>query len=179
MKTKTTKTKTKEVLFKEKALLEKQLQAIKAVEEKEAERKFDDLLEAIKPEFDLYKSLVCFKKKSKITIELSYDIDLCLCDHNLHHPKREDLGDIEGDCAVRVKEPKGYNITPFIHEDSFCNTGMEDYWSLIGVDPDLKTHCNKFLNARAKLINKIVKTAKKLGLDETESIEKVQDSIYK
>lgn len=177
MKTKIKAKENKKTLVEEKALLEKKLKEINAFEEQEMENKFEDLIRIVKPELDAYKKLITFAKKGKVTVELSYDIELSLCDHNLSQSGRGNLGDIEADCCVHVKQPKGYNIVPFIHEDNFCNMGMDDYDSVATVDPDLKKHCNDFLRAKEKLIDKTIKTAKKLDLDENESLERVQEFV--
>lgn len=167
--------KTKELLLKEKARLEKQLQEIKDIESREKDSKADTLLDALAPEIKALKDLICFKKKGKITVEVSYDMDVVLCDTTLHD--NTELGGIEADCCVSIKQPKGYNIVPFNHDDSFCNMGMDNYKEMVLVHPDLKKHLEAFVKARKNLITKTNKTAKKLGLDVEDAFRIVEQNL--
>lgn len=171
-------TKTKAMLVKEKQLLEKQLKQIQDLEKKDAESKFQELLDKVKPELDTYRKLSSFVKKGKVKVEISYDIDFSICGHDLDFPPLTSMGEIDAVCYATVKEPKGHNITPFVFEDNFTNLGYDGYDELVAVDPDLKNHCRKLVKAREKLIAKIAKTAQRLGMDEGETLYRVQESMY-
>jgi hypothetical protein len=168
---------------KKKAELQKQLIDLSEIEQKENKNKIAVLLKTLKADIEDYQSLCSFKTDGKIKVELHYKIEYSFDPHDLGEPnpnrvadsKTADLGEFEGDCYVTTKEPKNYNISRFIAEDSFGNMSVDDYESITSIHPDVKKHCDKFLKAKRNLSQKIVKTAEKLDLD----IDDAFDAVYR
>jgi hypothetical protein len=169
---------------KKKAELQKQLNDLHEIEQKENKNKFAVLVKTLKSDIENYQSLCSFKKHGKIKVELSYNIECFFDSHDLGDPNPDwkgtdpdsaDLGEFEGNCYVIVKEPKNHNVAMFIAEDSFGNMSVDDYKGITSIHPDVKKHCDKFLKAKRNLSQKIVKTAEKLDLD----IDDAFDAVYR
>jgi|694.fasta_scaffold129310_6 hypothetical protein len=171
-------------LSKKKADLEKQLNEIHNVERKTTEKNLMELIKAVKPEIDAYKSLGVFQKRGKITVELTYDIDLNMDMYDLgYNPDSDanpllDLGEFEGGCSIdKVKEPKNHKIAQFISEDKFANMGVDQYEDIVAVHPEVKKHCDNFLKAKRTLAKKVAKIADKLGLDKETAFDAVLNEL--
>ena len=167
-------------LSKKKADLEKQLNEIRDVERKITEKNLVELIKAVKPEIDAYKSLFSFHKRGKITVELTYDIELSMDLYDLGHYSDGGsgslitLGEFEGGCSIEnVKEPKNHKIAQFISEDKFGNMGIDEYEDIVAVHPEVKKHCDNFMKAKRTLAKKVDKIADKLGLDKETAFDAV------
>lgn len=171
------KTNKKEIALieRKKAELEKQLNAIKEIENAEQARKIDEFIKLVKPEMDAFTSLICFRTKGKIQVELTYDIELQLY---LESWNKEDV-EFEGNCYInKTKEPKGYQIAQFVAEDAFGNMGIDEPQDLVAIHPEVKKHFQKFDKAKTALWNKIVKVAEKLGIDQQDAFDAVEEVIW-
>lgn len=172
------KTNKKEIALieRKKAELEKQLNAIKEIENAEQNRKIDELIKLVKPEMDAFTSLINFRTKGKIQVELTYDIELQLY---LECWDREDV-EFEGNCYIdNTKEPKGYRIAQFVAEDCFGNMGIDEPKDLVAIHPEIKKHFEKHKKAKTALWNKIIKVAEKLDIDQQDAFDAVEGVIYK
>jgi len=169
--------KVKELLEK-KAQLEKELLEIKKQEYKENKQKGSLLLKNCKKEIQEFQKLSTFKTKGKIKIEVSYDIDMQIlldCDrlYSNEGVKENVIKDIEieGNCYISTKEPKGYKVSHFLCEDSFNNIGINYSQDVVGIHPELEKQLKNFTKARNNLIKKVKLESKKLGMTMESAIQ--------
>lgn len=171
------KTNKKEIALieRKKAELEKQLNAIKEIENAQQARKIDELIKLVKPEMDAFTSLINFRTKGKIQVELTYDIELQLY---LESWNKEDV-EFDGNCYInKTKEPKGYSISRFISEDCFGNMGLNEPKDLVAIHPEIKKHFEKHKKAKTALWNKIIKVAEKLDINQQDAFDAVEGVIF-
>lgn len=168
----------KKQIEKQKAELEKKLQAIKEQEIKDQNEKFKTLLDLCKPEIDEYKSLGTFRSKGKISVELSYELETTMHLEHITEPGSFAEDDsLSGNCYVTPREPKGHNIAQFVCDAHFGNVGVNGLRELSKVSPEAKEYTDRFNKAKKNLIRKVKKSARKLGLDEQECFEQIADAV--
>ena len=139
-----------------KAKLQSELKKIEKTEEQRLNACLKEIMKL--PEAKEVKRLCIFKQKFEMKVAVTVK-----CDFSIPAFNSEIDDSCQGGIYVDMKEPKGYNIQPFLDEDGISNAGMGGEIDIMTVSPEIYKQFKSLRAAEKDLKEKASQIVEKYG----------------